>query len=221
MPVHNGLARLHEKAARVISGEMARAVRDSVMHTYRIVKERYSGPGGPKSYSGDRLASRSGRLRSRVLFELSGTAADRSIVGAVYMQEPYLPYAMIHETGGTIHGRPWLTIPIPGSPADKRGAERPRARDFPNAFFFVSKRKNLLLAQRLHKSTSKRLLRTKIGRFKRGRKRFELQLLFVLKKSVRIPRRAVWAASRRQAAPWVEKRFEQAVRTCVSKIEAL
>lgn len=220
MPVHNGLAGLHDKAARIISGEMTRAVRDSVMHTYRIVKERYSGPGGPKSYSGDRLRARTGRLRSRVMFELGGTAADRSIRGAVFMQQPYLPYARIHEFGGTISGRPWLTIPIPGGPADTRGEPRP-ARSFPNAFFIMSKRRNLLLVQRLHTGTRRKLLRNKMGRFRTGRKKFELQLLFVLKKSVRIPRRAVWAASRRQAAPWVQSRFDQAVKRSIEGIGAL
>lgn len=79
--------------------------------------------------------------------------------------------AAVHERGATIRAKnaQYLTIPLPAA-LDGRGVpKRPTARSWPNTFIQRSRKGNLLIFQ------------------KRGPK--EIIPLYVLKKSVRIPRR--------------------------------
>lgn len=74
-----------------------------------------AGKGGPfrKTIGKGRLASRSKRLSGSIGFKVLGSvkSGDRRL--RVYAGNALTPYAEIQETGGTIRGNPWLTIPLP------------------------------------------------------------------------------------------------------------
>lgn len=79
-----------------------------------------------------------------------------------------LAYARIHEYGGPIPGKPWLTIPVHPD-AKSASAQGVRALAFGNTFIRPIKN-------------------GKLGIF-RSRKRSEPELLYILQKSVRMPAR--------------------------------
>lgn len=58
-----------------------------------------------------------------------------------------LKYAAVHEFGGTITGRPWLTIPLKAA-LTARGVARGTARSFANTFFDRSAAGNIILFQK-------------------------------------------------------------------------
>jgi len=107
------------------------------------------------------------------------------------------PYAAQHEFGGTINGRPWLTIPIRGGPAQTRaGVNRyNRAKDVPDLFVIKSKKGNLLL------------VKSKTGRG--GVKR--LEPWYVLKRSVYVKPRLEFEKSWNKDAPMMTTQLQGAV----------
>jgi phage gpG-like protein len=131
--------------------------------------------------SGKILKVRSGRLHTSI-----GSIVDDSgnqlhgIIGSGVRQGQRVPYADIHETGGTITPKRvnWLTIPLRAA-LTPAGMPRGRARDFENTFFAYSKAGNLILFQL------------------KGKKAVAL---FLLKKSVTIPARRYMSITAEECA---------------------
>lgn len=103
-----------------------------------------------ENISGSCLHVRSGRLRSSIGSAVTET--DKGLVGTIgsgVRQGERVPYANIHETGGTIRPRisKWLTIPLPAA-LTRSGVPRGRARDFNNTFVRKSKLGNLIIFQK-------------------------------------------------------------------------
>lgn len=105
---------------------------------------------------GDGVLAKS--ISSKIINTVSGITG---IIGSGVRSGKRLPYANIHETGGTIKAKnvKFLTIPIPG----KRFLKGKRARDFKNTF------------------VRKRMIFQKYGK--------GIRALFILKKQVKIPAR--------------------------------
>ena len=118
------------------------------------------------------LHRRTGALATRSELKLTGIRGNK-IEGNIVAGG--LPYAAIHEYGGTIKPKSskYLAIPLDAAKTPA-GVPRGAPRDFQDTFFFKSKAGNLLIGQK------------GIGG--------GLIPLFVLKKSVEIPKRR-WASS--------------------------
>ena len=71
-------------------------------------------PQGPfrKNPSGRALVRRSGRLARSIGFRVVKSSAGASYL-RVFVGNAYTPYALLQEKGGTVKGRPWLTVPLP------------------------------------------------------------------------------------------------------------
>lgn len=121
------------------------------------------------------LHVRTGHLHRSIGREGPGKRG-RKIIGAVGSD---IPYAPIHEFGGTITPKRanFLTIPL-GAAKTPAGAGRGRARDFPNTFVRRSKAGKLIIFQKISRN--------------------RIIPLFLLVKSVRIPKR-----------PWLKPAVEK------------
>ena len=129
-----------------------------------------------------RLRPRKRRGKLANLFQKIDARAD-DVSGRI---GPRVPYGRIIERGGIIKPkrRKWITIPLPAAQTSQRVAQH-GARKFANTFFAKSKAGNLLLFQN------------------RGGQAIPL---FVLKKSVRIPKRPyLLPAARAKQARIVEE----------------
>lgn len=62
--------------------------------------------------SGRILNARSGRLRASIRHRVAVVGGE--VRGTLQAGSPSVRYARIHEEGGIINGRPWLTYQIPG-----------------------------------------------------------------------------------------------------------
>ena len=105
------------KLPPLIQSNVLRALHDGALEMQRISQEKYLT--GPRP---DKLAIKTGLLRSRVLGIMSGTGGDPSVFGSITLGVSGIKYARIHELGGIIHH--------PGS----------QARNFPYMVFFWKKR---------------------------------------------------------------------------------
>jgi phage gpG-like protein len=120
--------------------------------------------------SGGMLKIRSGRLANSI-----GSRIERrgkniiSVIGSGARRGKPLPYAAIHEKGGTIRPKraKYLTVPLPAA-MTKSGVVRKRAREYRDTFVRKTASRSLILYQ------------------KKGNKALPL---FALKKSVKIPAR--------------------------------
>jgi phage gpG-like protein len=65
-----------------------------------------------QNVSGRILQARSGRLRASIGHRISVQGSD--VRGTLTAGSASVRYARIHEEGGIINGRPWLTYQIPG-----------------------------------------------------------------------------------------------------------
>jgi phage gpG-like protein len=65
-----------------------------------------------QNVSGRILQARSGRLRASIGHRISVQGSD--VQGTLTAGSASVRYARIHEEGGIINGRPWLTYQIPG-----------------------------------------------------------------------------------------------------------
>ena len=131
--------------------------------------------------SGRILKVRTGDLHDSIGSIVKDTGNQlEGIIGSGARQGNRLPYADIHETGGTITPKnvQWLTIPLRAA-LTPSGMPRGRARDFENTFFAYSKAGNLILFQR------------------KGKKAVAL---FLLKKSVTIPARRYMSITAEETA---------------------
>lgn len=119
----------------------------------------------------DQMQSRSGFLRKSLGYSVTGSRLG-DLELRVYSAG--IRYANLQEYGGTItpkNGR-YLALPI-GKALDRRGIPKKRGpREYPDGFFFTSKRGNLLFGIRVGKGKKK-----------------EIQPLYLLRDSVKIPPR--------------------------------
>lgn len=113
------------------------------------------------------LSKRSGRLAASLNASQIKVSEDDNDVGVSFT---LTGIAVVHETGATIRAKSaqYLTIPLPAALNSNGTPKRPTARSWNNTFVKRSKKGNLLIFQ------------------KNGK---ELTPLYVLKKSVTIPKR--------------------------------
>jgi phage gpG-like protein len=123
---------------------------------------------------GQILKRRTGRLANSIhgITYRNENRDEVGVVGSGVGIGARVKYADIHITGGVIKAKAgrWLTIPLPPAltPAGNLRGNAFGARDFKNTFFYRSRKGNLLLARRSGN---------------------RIENLFVLKKSVKIPKR--------------------------------
>lgn len=120
------------------------------------------------------LNVRTGRLRSSISSVLLREGDNiHGIVGSGVRQGDRVPYANIHETGGTITPRvsKYLAIPLPPA-LTPAGVLKKKPREWQHTFVMRSNSGNLIIYQ-------------KQGKLGKG----ALVALFLLKKSVKIPAR--------------------------------
>lgn len=115
----------------------------------------------------------------------------------------FVPYARMQEKGSKPGGlKPkkgkYLAIPI-GKAKTKRGVGRGTPREFPNTFVKKSKKGNLIIFQK--KSFKK--------------KKPEIEPLFVLKKSVKIPKRPYLSKALRQKRKTILSFFKRGIRLAI------
>lgn len=129
------------------------------------------------------LHVRSGRLRSSISSRVYERGKDLiGEVGSGVRQGDRVPYANIHETGGVIRpvNKKYLAIPLPPA-LTSAGVLRQKPRDYANTFVAKSNAGNLIIFQRT------------LGK--------GAIALFVLKKSVTIPRRRYMSRTVEEIAP--------------------
>src|SRR6188474_2692263 len=166
------------------------ALREVVGNVEREILSRYAAGTGAAT-----LGVRSSRLRSapkREFSEQGGTISGRVFIPESGGKTDPV-YARIHELGGEIKpkkGR-YLAIPLKALRRGAAGGSSLSPKDFPfGGFFFRSKKGNLIYAVR-EKGTQGRVIP-----------------LFVMKESVRIPRRPVWAVTMANQRPQILARFD-------------
>lgn len=193
-------ARALRRVRRIAFAELRSAARDSATIYQKQIRSRLragTGPAtlGPVSNHYRRsiqreIAVRGSRIHVSVFVNLDGSQA--------------VPYAQIHEDGGTI--RPVrakvLTIPLVGSAAQPSRNRPARPIQFFRSGFWLSRRGLPPLFVRPLGAGGSRGLET----------------LFVGVKSVRIPRRPIWQTTFERQTPRVLRRFEVAADRIVAKI---
>jgi phage gpG-like protein len=168
------------------------AVRESVNDIEREILTRYASGTGPAT-----LGVRSGRLRSAPKREIRAIGVQLS--GCVFIEGKSWTnpvYAGVHEFGATIRptrGR-FLAIPLAAARSGAAGGVSVGPRDYAGGFFFRSRNGKLLFGMRSG---------GRVGR---------LIPLFVMKESVRIPARPVWAVTAANQRPRVMERFRALAR---------
>jgi phage gpG-like protein len=134
--------------------------------------------------SGQALKVRSGTLRGSVAMKVIDRGKE------LYVQVgTNKSYARIHEYGGTITGRPWLTIPLPEAKT-AAGVVRMTARSWPDTFIQKSKAGNIIIFQNQGD---------------------DIIPLFVLKRSVDIPERPYMRSSLKEKTSEILSRIKTAV----------
>ena len=158
-----------EKISRMLGHDVKDAAKKGMVHAMRRSVIRLADYIASEKLSGQELNVRTGNLR-RSLQESRARKVQEIAGGVRGTVGTNVEYAEVHERGGTIRpkSKKWLTIPI-GEALTASGVPRGSARDFDNTFFAHSRRGNLILF-------------TKKGD--------GIIPLFVLKKTVKIPRRA-------------------------------
>lgn len=138
-----------------------------------------------QNVSGSILRVRSGRLRSSIGSKVIGQAGNLvGLVGSGVRQGGRLPYANIHETGGTITPKRTKYLAIPLKAALTPGGDlRQKPRDYNNTFVMKTKNGNLIIAQ------------------KQGSRMSRIVSLFILKKQVHIPARHYLSRTVDEIAP--------------------
>jgi hypothetical protein len=117
------------------------------------------------------MQSRTGFLKKSIGYKVSGSSfSDLEL----RVFSAGIKYANLQEYGGTIRpvNRKYLAIPIAGALGRRGIPKKSSPLDYPNGFFFKSSRGNLLFGQMVGKG-----------------KRKKLELLYSLRKSVKIPPR--------------------------------
>ena len=183
------LAKVKDKLHR----EDVAALKDAQRIAFRAIQARLGGPTTAGS-----LSRRTSNYASKVQFSqlfVSGGKLAASVHLNRYGGKYDPPYAITHELGMTIrptNGR-YLAIPLRGLRGNTAAAKFSMSpRNYPNGFFFTSRKGNLIFA-------------VKDG--KKGR----LIPLFVMKTSVKIPRRPVWKLAREDSRGPILARYDLAL----------
>lgn len=191
----------NEKAIKRKITDVNRAIGEGAVFAMRrsvIVLADYI---AEKKLSGQKLDVRTGNLRRSFQENKARKVQQRgeAITGTVGTN---IEYARIHEYGGTIKpkSKQWLTIPI-GEALTPAGVPRGTAREFKNTFFAWSRNGNLILFGKSPVGGSKKIVP-----------------LFVLKKMVRIPRKAYMKPSLEEKKDDIVRFFCQDVKDYVSKV---
>lgn len=149
----------------------------------------------PAGTTGTSLSRRSGNLISTIRgsVKVYGKSID-DIGGSI--SAPF--YARTHENGATIRPKKakYLTIPLPAALNANGTPKKRRARDWQNTFIMKSKAGNLLIVQRNGK---------------------DIVPLYVLKTSVKIPRRLLMGKTLRTGIPYF---VDSAVERMLKEIQA-
>lgn len=194
-----GVERLEGSLAR-LEVELDRAQERAVAAGSVIVREklveRMSDPGGSHPFfgrtggAGDTLAARSGQSRARLTPAGQTVRAGDSVFATVGSPDPHVAFL---EEGGTINGRPYLSVPLAANQT-AQGVDRGR---LPGGFIIRSKAGNLFVARR------------------KGRN--GLELLRMLLRQVTIRGRHVFARARAEAEPEIARRAEAEVNLAVRR----
>jgi hypothetical protein len=190
------------RRAREFGGDLNRALATTSTEAGLVLlatwQRRLAGTG-----TGDTLRSRTGNTRRQLRVSAPRTRGDDAfvVVGAAGTSGRIL---RAHEEGKTIRPRlrQWLTIPM-GAAKTRAGVARGPARSFPDAFFVRGRGGG----QRLF------IVREKT----KGAGKGSLELLFVLVKRVKLPKRRTAEASKREAEPKIVALFRGAVSLAVRK----
>ena len=190
------VARRLERAGREMPSAVERGVKLSSLLVHRELTIQMGGTGPSDPFLGrmgaapPKLGVRTGATRRRLspggkVFKIAG-----QYVSAVGSPDSYV---RAHEDGTTITGNPYLRIPLA---AAQTGAGQDRyvgmsVRGVPDLFVIKSKAGNLLLAR------------------KRGKD--GLDILYVLKRQVRLPARGMFKAVTARTRPAIEKLLGQQV----------
>jgi phage gpG-like protein len=118
-----------------------------------------------------------------------------------------LKYAAIHEYGGTITAKNVRNLAIPLT----KEAKQKGTQAFEGLFVIVSKKKNVLLVRDKRKYTKKGTLRRNANKVVGDPQESDLEPLFVLKRSVKIPERSFIRASFDTGQAQLEKSVSDAM----------
>jgi hypothetical protein len=132
-----------ERAGPVLSKEL----RDWLDTVAEALAKRHGSP-WPGGTTENTLSKRSGALVQSIKdsVEVTGTKLD-DIQGRLGSA---LPYAKIHETGGTITAKKskYLTIPLPAALGPNGVPKKKSAKEWDNTFIATSKKGNLIIFQK-------------------------------------------------------------------------
>lgn len=160
-----------------------RALREHGSYAANQVKRtrftRYPGPGN-ENPSRSRLYGRSSALARSVASRITGEAAGKTTLTVSVGDGLSGRYVRLQEYGGTIRGKPWLTIPLPLALTAAGRPRYERARSVPDGFVYKAASGNLFIASNARTP---------------GKKEGKLGLYFILRRSVRIPPRLGFVAS--------------------------
>lgn len=168
---------------------LAQALKKAALPVVRRIKEKMAGPV---------LKHRSGDLsRSVTIGGVESNLQTRALSISIGSN---IVYARIHETGGTILPRRGTYLAIPLSAAQTpTGKARFSPRNAPGPTFVArSKRGNLIIFQKLSSGG--------------------IRPLFVLKRSVVIPKRPIWEPSLRESEQDIQTIFAQEIDTAVERL---
>ena len=113
-----------------------------------------------------------------------------------------LVYSAIHEDGGIIRPKRSQFLTIPVDPL--KFPIGTTARDFPNAFFIPENRT----------PSGKALIARRIGKGKRA----QLEVLFVLQRSVKIKPKKYLARAAKRSEPLIAEEFGRGINTAVRRV---
>lgn len=103
------------KVPGALHDEMTKAFNRSMVEFQVAMESRFDGSSSPPWWgnSGDNLVSRTGNLARSLGFQVSKGARIGELRGVSFIGDANTPYASIQESGGTVTGSPWLTVPLP------------------------------------------------------------------------------------------------------------
>jgi len=189
-----GVAELERKLGeleRALPGIQERAVREASLLVHRRLKERMSASSGFHPFwgregaAGEALAVRSGQSRARLTPGGQVLRSGDRVFASVGSPDRHVAFL---EAGGTISGRPYLSLPLASSQT-AQGVDRLRGkslRDVPGVFFIRSLAGRLFAAREVGRGRSRRV-----------------EFLRLLVRSVTLRGRHLFASTRRQVEPEV------------------
>ena len=149
--------------------------------TIRHIKQNYRGGGG--SFAPFKRPPKEIDQNLGFIVQTRGASAAQIVLGTgAFVGRKEVVYALIQEEGGTILGKPWLTVPFSGV--------KGRITDYPGGFFFTSKKGNLIYSAPVKRANRGKVNPSATSAIygKKGQVN-EIRPLYVLKKQVTLPAR--------------------------------